>query len=255
MSSMVTVPEKNESKYTELTLVTLICFLTKKKLNRRTLLTKQEYFLFIYLIEFIMNRLETHHRRLLDEHKAISITLAEFENKLMKKFKITSAEISNPETYWKRSLENEAKFKDLQQKTFLEENHQKFNDKKPEPEEYKNYMSYKMLSNCLPKNENDSSSIASSITNDLFQEEIDEEISQNHETIENETELILIRSKSILIELIDKEIDRYSKKNPLVDESGAGDSNKKSEEKQKRLNIIAKIKSELEILESLEKSV
>lgn len=204
------------------------------------------------------HRLQTHHRRLLDEHKAISTTLAEFENKLMKQFKITSAEISNPETYWKRSLENEAKFKDFQQKTFLEENQQKlqkFNDKKPEPEEHKNYMSYKMLSNCLPKNENDSSSIASSITNDLFQEEIDEEISQNLETIENETELILIRSKSILIELIDKEIDRYSKKNPLVDESGAGDSNKKSEEKQKRLNIIAKIKSELEILESLEKSV
>lgn len=199
------------------------------------------------------NRLQNHHRKLLEEHRAISKTLAEFENRLMDKFQITSSEISNPETYWKISLENEAKLKDLQQKTFLEKNQQKFqtksfNDEKTEEaEEHQNCTSYKMLSNCLDhKNVRET------------KKSIEKEIPENQETIEDKPELILIKSKNILIGLIDKEIDRCSNKNHLkkiqsID--GAGDSNNKSEEKEKRLKIITKIKSELEILENLELSV
>lgn len=125
-----------------------------------------------------------------------------------------------------------------------------------------------MLSNCLDhtkfKKDNDANklkqpSTSSSINNNDFTEK---EIQLNSETRKNENELILIKSKSILIDLIDKEIDRCSNKNHLkriqnqtLDESGAGDSNKSHEEKQQRLQIIAKIKNELEIFEKFELSV
>lgn len=81
----------------------------------------------------------------------------------------------------------------------------------------------------------------------------------NRQTGENE--LILIKSKTILIDLIDKEIQRYTNKSKSNHggESGAGDSNKIcekfKEEKQKRLEIIANIKKEIEVLENFELSI
>lgn len=119
-------------------------------------------------------------------------------------------------------------------------------------------MSYKMLSDSMNTHtkykiekleDNKSASQSSSIKNDFIK------------NTEEGNELILIKSKRILIDLIDKEIElRYSNKkqlNSIQDESG-GDSNKnyeteklRNELKQKRLTSIANIKREIEMLEKL----
>lgn len=74
----------------------------------------------------------------------------------------------------------------------------------------------------------------------------------NHKNVEDNT-LMLIKSKKILIDLVDKEIEKYSMKN------GAGDSNRNHEteklKKQQRLINIANIRREVETLEKFLLSV
>lgn len=70
---------------------------------------------------------------------------------------------------------------------------------------------------------------------------------KNDKTIQDNT-LILINSKKLLIDLVDKEINKYSKKN----ESGDSNQNHKNEKlkRQKRLINIANIRREVENLEN-----